>query len=72
MAVIERTDHLTELLTQAIDAEGKTCPECHDVAPHDQLFVFSTRHGARVRVHDGAFCSKLCHDIYHGLAPRRR
>jgi hypothetical protein len=71
MPVIERTDHLTELLTEAIDAEGKTCPECHDVGPHDRLFVFSTRHGKRVRVHDGAFCSKFCHDIYHGLRPRK-
>lgn len=59
-----------ELICEAIDADGSLCPECGDVGPNDKLFVYSTKRGARVRPHDGAFCSRLCHDQWHGLSPR--
>jgi hypothetical protein len=71
MSKIERNDHLTELVVEIIDAEGKRCAECHDTAQGDRLFVYYTRHGSRQRRHDGLFCSKDCHDIYHGLKSRR-
>jgi hypothetical protein len=71
MPAIERTDHLVELICEAIDADGHRCPECADTAPGDKLLVFSTVRGARVRQHDGAFCSKLCHDRWHRLKPRQ-
>ncbi len=71
MPAIDRTDHLYELVTETIDANGKACPECHDTAPGDKLLVFFTVRGQRSRQHRGAFCSRECHDIYHGLKPRR-
>jgi hypothetical protein len=70
MKTIERDDHLTELVVETIDAEGKHCAECHDTAQGDKLFVYYTRLGSRQRRHDGLFCSKDCHDIYHGLKAR--
>lgn len=69
---IERTDHLTELVCEAVDASGDRCSECHDVAAGGKLLKYSTVRGARVRAHDGLFCSKVCHDMFHGLAPRRK
>lgn len=62
--------YLTELVCEAIEAGNMRCPECHDTAHGDRLFVFSTRRGVHLREHGGAFCSKQCHDIYHGLSRR--
>ena len=70
MSVV-RTDHLTELACETIDAEGHHCWECHDTAPGDRLLAFFTQRGAKARQHDGLFCSKDCHDRYHGLKPKR-
>jgi hypothetical protein len=71
IAVIESDDHLYELRAEAIGAEGHHCPECHDVAAGDRLFIFSTVRGNKVRVHDGAFCSQQCHDVWYGVAPKK-
>jgi hypothetical protein len=68
---IDRTNCLTELVCEAIEAGNNRCPECHDTAPGDKLYVYSTRRGFRLREHAGAFCSKDCHDVYNGLKPRR-
>jgi hypothetical protein len=62
---------LTVLTDEAVDADGMRCSECGDTGPRDKLFIYSTVIGSRVRVHDGLFCSKLCHDMFHGLHLRR-
>lgn len=62
--------YITELVCEPIEAGNRLCPECHDTAAHNTLYVFSTRRGFRLREHDGAFCSKDCHDVYHGLKLR--
>ncbi len=67
---IDRSDHLYELHCEAIDADNHHCWECHDVAAGNRLFQFFSVRGKRSRQHDGMFCSKDCHDIYHGLKSR--
>lgn len=61
-------DHLVTLHEETIDAMGVTCSEC-EAAPK-QLLVFYTMRGPNRRTHNGQFCSKRCHDIFHGLKPR--
>jgi len=70
--MIERTDHLTKLVCESVEAGRDRCSECGDVGPKGMLFIYATERGARRRVHDGTFCSKLCHDRFHGLAPKRK
>jgi hypothetical protein len=70
MPSVQRTDHLTELLVQAIDADGTRCSECKDPGLDDKLLMYATKAGGRTRIHNGLFCSKACHDRFHGLAPR--
>lgn len=52
---------------------SQSCSECREAGGESggMLLRFATRIGARERVHDGLFCSKGCHDWYHGLRPRR-
>ena len=69
-ATIERADHLYTLETELIEAGNMTCLECHDTLAGDKLIVFYSVRGTRVREHKGAFCSKDCHDRYHGLKSR--
>ena len=57
-----------KLERETIDAYGVTCSEC-DAAPK-KLVVFYTMRGSNRRTHNGQFCSKLCHDRFHGLKPR--
>lgn len=71
MQRIERTDHLTKLSCETVEAMGVTCSECGGTARGDTLQVYATVRGRRVRTHNGSFCSKLCHDIFHGLRPRK-
>jgi hypothetical protein len=73
MRTIENTDHLTELVCETIDCPkwANRCSECGDTAPGDQLLIYITVRGAHRRVHNGAFCSKFCHDWFHGLKPRK-
>lgn len=71
MRTIERTDHLTELDVEAIEHDGMRCSECGDLGPNDKLLIYATLRGQQRRTHNGQFCSKLCHDIFHGLKPRR-
>jgi hypothetical protein len=56
---------------ETIDAMGMTCSEC-DVTDmtNKKLYVFYTMRGNKRRTHNGQFCSKRCHDIFHGLKPR--
>ena len=61
----------TTLETESVDAEGRVCSECHDTAPNDKLIVYYTLLGLKHRQHDGLFCSKVCHDVYHGLTSYR-
>lgn len=61
---------ITELTCEAIDADGQTCSECGDTAPGDKLLIYATKRGTKVRTHNGQFCSKLCHDQFHGLRPK--
>ena len=70
MAAIERIDHQDELICEAIEADGRRCPECYETGPKGKLFVFGSRRGGRIRVHAGAFCSQDCHDVYYGLKLR--
>lgn len=62
---------ITELTVEAIDADGMRCSECGDTAPGEKVLIYTTRRGRNVRTHNGQFCSKLCHDIFHGLHARR-
>jgi hypothetical protein len=71
MKTIERSDHLTELVSEAVDANGVRCSECGDTAPGNKLLIYATVRGAKRRTHNGAFCSKFCHDVFHGLMPRK-
>jgi hypothetical protein len=71
MSAIESRDHLYELRAEAIEAGNQRCPECREVGNGERLFVFATVRGNKARVHDGAFCSQQCHDIWHGLVPKR-
>ena len=68
MKTIERNDHLVTLQHETIDAMGVTCSECGKAAK--KLLVFYTMRGSNRRTHNGQFCSKRCHDIFHGLKPR--
>jgi hypothetical protein len=61
----------TKLTYEKVAANGQTCSECGNVGPDDTLSVYTTWRGNRPRQHSGQFCSKLCHDRYHGLAPRK-
>jgi hypothetical protein len=57
-----------ELHRETIDAMGTTCSWCGNVAKGNKLFVYYTeRDGIKPnrRTHNGAFCSKSCHDDYH-------
>lgn len=70
MSAIEKTDHQYFIECETIEAGNLRCVECGDLGPNDKLFVYSTVRGRRARVHDGAFCSLSCHDVYNGLKPR--
>jgi len=59
---------IVELHRETIDAYGVTCSECDK--GKKKLIVFYTMRGANRRTHNGQFCSKLCHDRYHGLRPK--
>jgi hypothetical protein len=62
---------LSVLTVERVDADGYRCSECGDAGDrNDQLLRYATQIGTRVRVHDGLFCSKACHDRFHGLRPR--
>lgn len=65
-----KSSGLSVLTSEAVDADGLHCSECGDTGPGDKLLIFCTRIGTRVRMHGGRFCSKVCHDRYHGLAPQ--
>jgi hypothetical protein len=71
MRTIEKSDHLTELVCEAIDAMGDRCSECGETAAGGQLLIYTTVRGTSGRIHNGAFCSKFCHDWFHGLKPRK-
>ena len=71
MKRVEKTDHLTELKVETIDAMGMVCSQCGNVATGDKLNIYATVRGAIRRTHNGEFCSKLCHDIFHGLKPAK-
>ena len=68
MKPVERNDHLVTLHDETIDAMGVTCSEC-EAAPKE-LLVFYTMRGRNRRTHNGQFCSKHCHDVFHQLKPR--
>jgi hypothetical protein len=62
---------LTVLTAERVDADGYHCSECGDPADRNgKLLRYCTQIGARSRPHDGLFCSKGCHDRFHGLAPK--
>lgn len=65
---IETGVGIVRLERETIDAMGVRCSEC-DAAPK-QLLVFYTMRGSNRRTHNGSFCSKMCHDTFHGLRPR--
>jgi len=64
---IETGVGIVTLHRETIDAMGVTCSEC-GAAPN-RLNVFWTERGSNRRTHNGQFCSKRCHDIFHGLKP---
>jgi hypothetical protein len=67
---LQQNDHLTVLECEAVDADWQVCPECGDVGPNDTLLRFTTvrcNGAGKHRKHAGLFCSKQCHDIWHGL-----
>lgn len=64
------TTGITELVCEAIDADGQRCSECGDTAPGDKVLIYATLRGTNRRTHNGQFCSKACHDRFHGLAPK--
>ena len=44
-----------------------TCSWCGQTRKNGSLFAYSTEtDGGRTFTHRGLFCSKSCHDIYHG------
>lgn len=59
----------TTLICEPVDAEGHRCAECGD-KPETLLRFFTTRGNSYRREHDGLFCSKDCHDRWHGLKAR--
>lgn len=68
---IPRSTGLSVLTCERVDAGGYHCAECGDPADDNgHLLRFATQIGRRVREHDGIFCSKDCHDRYHGLKPK--
>lgn len=68
-----RSTGLSVLTCEKVDANGYHCAECGDPADSNgHLLAYATVIGNRTRLHDGMFCSKECHDRFHGLAPRRR
>lgn len=65
---LRQNDHVTELESESVDAEGCHCPECGETGHNDTLLQFYTvRRGVNRREHAGLFCSKQCHDVWHGL-----
>jgi hypothetical protein len=63
---------LSVLVCESVDACGTHCAECGEEADRNgKLLQYGTQIGPRVRVHDGLFCCKDCHDVWHGLRPRR-
>ena len=67
MPAIERDDHLYHLVAEPVDANGDRCPECGDVGPGHKLYTYWSVRGNKSRRHEGTFCSRDCHDIWHGL-----
>lgn len=60
-----------KLECEAVEPDFATrCSECGDTGPAGRLFKYSTVRGARSRPHDGLFCSRECHDRWHGLMKR--
>jgi hypothetical protein len=56
-----------------LPASGQTCSWCGSVRTSRRGRTFLYRYGTapdavrpRIHWHDGAFCSKPCHDAYHG------
>jgi hypothetical protein len=68
MKQIDRNDHLVVLHHETIESMGVTCSECDE--PAKRLLVFYSMRGGHRRTHNGSFCSKRCHDIFHQLKPR--
>jgi hypothetical protein len=60
--------HLTILRQESIEAMGVPCSECGETPR--RLLVFYTARGGQRRTHNGSFCSKQCHDRFHGLRPK--
>ena len=65
-----RSTGLSVLTCEAVEPEGYGCSECRERDSITPLFKYATVIGTRRREHDGLFCSKGCHDWYHGLRPR--
>jgi hypothetical protein len=66
-----RSTGLSVLTSERVDAAGYHCAECNESPDdHGMLLQYATQIGARVRTHDGLFCSKDCHDRWHGLQPK--
>jgi hypothetical protein len=61
------TNWTEELICEAIDAMGDRCSECGETAAGDKLLIYTTVRGNNIRTHNGAFCSKFCHDYFHRL-----
>lgn len=68
MAKPDSGDHIVTLCKETIDGMGVPCSECE--ATPAKLLVFYTLRGPHRRTHNGSFCSKTCHDIFHQLRPR--
>jgi hypothetical protein len=66
---IDRYDHTVILGKEVVEPMGMKCSECQGTP--DELLVFYTMRGSQRRTHNGAFCTKLCHDRFHGLKPRK-
>jgi hypothetical protein len=63
----------TTLTRQTVPADGETCAWCGGVRPNARLYAFVTEHdGGRKAAHRGRFCSRSCHDAYHGTPPPGR
>lgn len=59
---------LSVLTVERVETDDR-CSECCEHGG-GVLLRYATRIGTRVREHDGLFCSKACHDRFHGLMPR--
>lgn len=59
---------------ETIDGMGVTCSQCDqtDLTHGGKLYVYYTIRDGRRRTHNGSFCSKHCHDVFHGLRPARK